>query len=137
MLEDVCVHRAIPYKRKKGGTWVEGRYVDAVDSDQGGTGFDCVLFLPQPGGEDTQTGTPWSRRVTSPTLLYLPDDDEGSYVALSAEDELGVIAPELNVAQGRPEGYEERWAVRGDPQPLGRPGDDVLGFQAILTKVGE
>lgn len=133
-LGSVLVHRAIPYRRTAGGTWVEGEFVPGAVTP--GTAFACVLFLPQPGeqpGEATTRG----RQVIEPTLLFEPYDVAGAIVGLDAEDELGIVAPELNRAQGVPEATEIRWLVVGDPQPFGRPGADVIGFQATLRKIDE
>lgn len=133
---DVLKHEAVPYRRTVSATWVEGERVEDADSD-GGTRFRCVLFLPAPGTENA-TPTYFSpKRIVQPTLLYGPKDLAGAQVALSAEDELGVIARELNLAQGLAAEAEVRWQVQGSPQAFGPPGRTVIGFQATLQRVGE
>lgn len=127
-LEDILVHRATPISEVRTGGWVEGEY---DEEPLPGTPFDCVLFLPL--GTESSDGR--GRRVREPTLLYGLTDDSAAPVALNAEDELLIVAPELNVAEGRASAAEVRWMLVGAPQPLGKPGEDVLGFQATLRRV--
>jgi hypothetical protein len=134
---DVLKHRAVPYRRTESSTWVEGERVPNAEDADGGAEFRCMLFLPAPGSENTTPAYFSPKRIVQPTLLYWPKDVAGAPVALSAEDELGVISPELNVAQGRAEGAEVRWQVQGDPQAFGPPGRPVIGFLATLQRVGE
>lgn len=134
-LRDVLRHTAVPYGKTETGAWVEGEFVPTDDTPR--TAFRCALFLPVPGSESTTPPYPTGRRIVQPTLLYEPRDTAGGMVALSAEDELGVVAKELNVAQGRAATTEVRWQVLGDPQPFGRPGSPVVGFQATLQRVAE
>lgn len=131
--EDVLVHRATPLLSTKGDpdTWVEGESAD--EQEVPGSPFDCCLFLPQ-GSED---GEKRGRGVREPTLLFLPENDEGEPVALSREDQLDVVAPELNVVEGRAADAVVRWQVAGAAQPFGKPGEDVIGFQVTLRKIGE
>lgn len=125
---DVLVHVAVPLSRVEGGEWVEGERVAEVVE---GSPFACCLFLPQ----GSESGEGRGRRVREPTLLYGPVDSVGGAVALSAEDEVLVTAAELNVAEGRDSGAAVRWMVVGQPQPFGRPGSPVVGFQAALRRV--
>jgi hypothetical protein len=132
---DILLHRATPYSRRtelededEESTWVEGEYVTARVE---GTPFDCVLFLPQ----GTEEASPRGRMVRVPTLLYGPENDSGAEVALSPEDELLVVAPELNLVEGLAEDAEVRWLVVGHPQPFGKPGDPVIDFQATLRRI--
>lgn len=127
---DALVHRATPWSRVPDGEWVEGeRVTDSVE----GVPFDCVLFLPQ----GTESAGPRTRKVREPTLLYAPEDDRGGVVGLFPEDEVDVIAPELNRAEGWEEDRAVRWQVVGAPQPFGKPGDDVIGFQATLRRIDD
>ena len=125
---DVLVHRAVAVTRVQTGDWVEG---ERVSEPLVGTPFDCVLFLPQ----GTEDASPRGRKVVQPTLLYAPEDDLGVVVALTPEDELHVTAPELNVAEGRAADAALRWQVVGAPQPLGKPGEEPIGFQATLRRI--
>lgn len=134
---DVLKHEAVPYRRTESGTWVEGERVPNAEDPDGGTRFRCMLFLPAPGVENAQPGYFSPKRIIQPTLLYGPKDVDGAQVALSAEDELGVISPELNVAEGRAVDAEVRWQVQGNPQAFGPPGRTVIGFQATLQRLGE
>jgi hypothetical protein len=132
---DILLHRATPWSRRTEtedelaeSTWVEGEYVtEKVD----GTPFDCVLFLPQ----GVEEASPRGRRVRTPTLLYGPEDDEGAEIGLLPEDEVVVVAPELNLVEGLAEDAGVRWLVVGHPQPFGKPGDPVIGFQATLRRI--
>lgn len=142
-LEDVTVHRAWPLRQTQpdepgGGEWVEGEWVPDVApdaEDARGVGFDCCLFLPIGDEEEAATRVIYGRNVTRPTLLYLPEDDAGNAVALTHEEELLIVAPEINVTEGRAADAEVRWAVQGRPQPFGPPGEDVIGLQARLARV--
>lgn len=129
-LENVLVHKATPVRMSRTGGWVEGEY---VEEPVAGTPFDCCVFLPL--GQESGAGR--GRQVREPTLLYGPLNDAAAPVALSAEDELLVVAPELNVAEGRAADAQVRWMVNGAPQPLGKPGDDVIGFQATLRRIDD
>lgn len=126
---DILVHRATPVAQVEQGEWVEGEF---ADEPVPGIPFDCCLFLPI-GQETTPGGR--SRRVTEPTLLYAPENDLGAEVALSPEDELLVVAPEINVVEGRAEDAAVRWMVTGATQPFGKPGLAVIGLQATLRRV--
>lgn len=127
--QDALQHRAVPVSRVSAGEWIEG---ERVSEPVVGTPFDCVVFLPQ-GTEEG--GSPRGRRIRQPTMLYDPEDDLGDMVSLRAEDEVLVTAPELNEAEGRAVDAQVRWLVVGDPQPMGKPGDDVIGFQATLRRI--
>lgn len=130
-LDSVLVHRGVPLRRT-GEAWVEGHKVPGGETP--GTPFDCCLFLPK-GTEDTviQMG----RQVSEPTLLYAPEDDAAQPIGLKPEDAILITAPELNAARGMAANAQERWQVVGAPQPFGKPGEDVLGFQATLRLVTE
>jgi hypothetical protein len=125
---------ATPLRTSAGGTWVEGEWVP--NPEDVGTPFACALFLPQTTTEDVQQVN-IGRRVTEPTLLYEPYDVLGGIVGLDPEDSVLVTAEEINVAQGKPADFSQRWQVVGDPQPFGRPGSPVVGLQATLRKVDE
>ena len=129
---DVLVHRATPMRRVLDPItgWVEGERVDTLTP---GTPFDCCLFLPQ----GTEAGTGRGRKVTEPTLLVAPEDDFGAPVALDPDDELHIVAPELNAARGLPADTSERWMVVGAPQPFGKPGEPIIGSQATLRRVDD
>lgn len=133
-LEDVCVHLGKPLKTGEGGTWIEGEFVPNAEAE--GAPFPCVLFLPQSTTEETVT-VPIGRRITEPTLLYLPEDDDGNPVALNAEDSVLINAPELWEAEGKLPDFWERYQVVGRPQPFGKPGEPVIGFQATLRLVSD
>ncbi|HEX7088737.1 MAG TPA: hypothetical protein VF192_01295 [Longimicrobiales bacterium] len=131
---DVLVHRAIPFVRAETG----GEVVEGEDSGAGhdvrGTAFACCLFLPD-GTEQAAGGR--SRRVKRPTLLISPVDELGAPVAVSHEDELLIVAPELNAAEGLPADAEVRYQVQGSGQPFGRPGFAIIGKQLTLSRVEE
>lgn len=121
-LEDVCVHTARPVQSEASGPKVDGRpQVSVVE----GTPFECCLFLPAPGGEDERQG----RRVRRPTLLMLPEDTAGERLEVKAKQRLRITALEVT----GPAAVE--WQVEGDPQPFGKPGDDLIGWQATLRRV--
>lgn len=127
----VLEHTAWPVRSVEEGPWVDGeRDVEPTE----GAPFDCALFLPL--GEEPQTPR-GGRSVKRPTLLYEPEDRLGAQIELSHEDELLIVAEELNVAEGREEDERVRWQVNGAPQPFGRPGAEPVGFQAALVRVDD
>jgi hypothetical protein len=129
-LEDVLVHTAWPWRTREAGEVVDGD-VDATEEPR--TPFDCCLFLPQ--GTEEGSSMRGGRQVRRPTLLVAAEDALGQPPALSHEDELDIVAEELNLAEGRPAETRIRWQVDGSPQPLGKPGEDVLGYQVTLVRV--
>lgn len=131
-LGDVLVHSAVPVLKRERGTSVDGD--TGGSGEESGTPFDCCLFLPQ--GQEEQA-RPFGRQVRRPTLLVAPLDRLGQPTALPFKAEVDVIAPELNLAEGRPAEANVRWQVDGSPQPFGRPGDDVIGYQVTLLRVEE
>lgn len=128
------MHTGIPLKRDAGGTWVEGEFIP--DDEAQGTPFDCCLFLPTTTSEETVT-VPFGRKITEPTLLYVPQDRSGGQVGFDPEDSVLVNAPELWLVEGKLVDFFERYQIVGRPQPFGKPGDDVIGFQATLRLVEE
>jgi hypothetical protein len=126
-LPDVCIHTCTPVSMVESGELVEG---ETDIEPQEGTPFQGILFLPQ-GGEEPNPYRP--RKISRPTLLYLPLDSEGQPVVLAAEDELLITAAELAPWTGA---TEARWQVDGTPQPFGPPGS-VIGIQAALVKVDD
>lgn len=126
-LEDVCIHSASTVSLVESGTKIEG---EADVAPVEGTPFACVLFLPQ-GAEEQNPYRP--RKISRPTLLYLPLDIDGQPVVLKAEDSIVIAAPELAPWTGA---TEAEWRVEGTPQPFGPPGE-VIGIQAILVKVDD
>jgi hypothetical protein len=141
-LEDVCVHTCTPLRitqQEESGEWIEGEWIitqPGVTEESRATPFDGCLFLPR-GEEATGGGVAviLGREVLVPTLLYLPEDHDGDAVALDREDRVGVVAAELNEARGYALDFEEMYFVNGSPQPFGKPGEPVIGLQAILQKV--
>lgn len=128
-LEDILVHTARKWALTEGETWVEGEY---EEGESFGPEFDCCLFLPQ----GSKAGAGRGRMVREPTLLFSPEDNVGGApVALKPEDEVYVVAPELNLVEGRAEDAEVRWMVNGAAQPFGKPGEDVIGFQVTLRRI--
>lgn len=125
---DVLVHTARVGRRIVGTEWVEGEYSEV---EEFGPPFDCCLFLPQ--GTESPEGR--GRRVREPTLLIGPDDQAGDPVAVEATDELLIVAPELNLAEGMAAETEVRWTVVGSGQPFGKPGNDVIGLQLTIRRV--
>lgn len=130
-LDDILLHSATPLKEVQ-QEYVEGEFVLATVREES---FNCVIFLPTPG-MSTRRG----RTVTDPQLMYLPFYDpppvgSGEPIGLRVGDRLGVVAPELNEAEGRPVDEEIIWMVESRPQPLGRPGDPVIGVYAVIRKV--
>lgn len=119
--EDILVHTARPLREEETGPKVDGRPPTAPVL---GTPFACCLFLPAPGAEAERQG----RRIKRPTLLMATLDTAGEPVAVSAEFRLLVTAPELGL-----DGVE--WQVEGDPQPFGKPGEELIGMQATLRRV--
>lgn len=134
--EDILVHRATPLRSVTSDAdaddWVEGDY--SPQREVRGTPFDCCLFLPS---GTPQPSAALSRQVRVPTLLVAALDDAGAPPVLAPEDELLVVAEELNLQEGRAMLTEVRWQVEGTAQPFGRPGDDVIGSQATLKRVEE
>jgi len=127
---DVLVHRATPLLTRATGGLVEGRRsIGQVP----GTPFDCCLFLPQ--GSKSADGR--GRRVREPTLLVAPEDDLGMPVQAGPEDELLIVAPELNVAEGLPAETAVRYRIAGEAQPFGKPGNDIIGRQLTLVRVDD
>lgn len=122
---DVLLHTARVWRTVEQGPLVDG---EREVIQEWSAPFACCLFLPL----GTETGTGLGRQVREPTLLYDPVDVLGEVVALRPEEELLLVAPELNVAEGRLAEEEVRWMVNGAAQPFGRPGDDVIGFQVAL-----
>lgn len=131
-LAQVCKHLGIRYEEQE----VEDEYVDGESSVTRNVEvqrFMCVLFLPV--GDEEESNSRGGRQVRRPTLLTLPLDLEGSPVLLPPKAELGIIAAELNVAEGREADVEVRWQISGSGQPLGKPGKTPKTLQAILLRV--
>jgi hypothetical protein len=129
-LEDILVHVATPAATTaEEGEWIDG---EQAIQDVQGRPFPCCLFLPQ-GAESGRSG----REVKRPTMLYLAVYPDGSAIQIMRQDRLSVVAPELGVSTGLALGEPFRFQVDGDPQPLGRPGDDLVGFYAVLKSVDD
>jgi hypothetical protein len=142
-LRRVLVHVATPLDYVEGtaaGVWIEGEPGASGPEPTRGPTFPCVLFLPGGSEDDAQ---PRSRKITRPTVLFEPvrpddwPDAAGTAIALDADSELLISAPELAAwfeqAKGEPAGTG-RWQVQGRPQPFGPPGS-VIGGQATLKQV--
>jgi hypothetical protein len=127
--DDVLVHVATPVRRTSTGAWAEG---ERVATETEGTPFACCLFVPLGAEEASPRG---GRTVRRPTLLVSTLDEAGVPVSLAAEDELLILAPELNASLGAAAGERVRWQVSGGLQPFGRPGDSPVGGQVELTRV--
>lgn len=138
----ILVHTATPVsyvEGVEGDQWIEGEPGEGGPEPVEGVPFECVLFLPSPGGEEANPYKP--RVVRRPTLLYNPDRNildatrgligDGSDIELSAEDELLILAPELVPWT---KAARARWQLEGDSQPFGPPGS-VFGAMATLLQV--
>jgi hypothetical protein len=138
----ILVHTATPVSYVEGvagDEWIEGEPGEGGPQPVEGVPFECVLFLPSPGGEEASPYKP--RVVRRPTLLYNPDRNlvdparglvgDGSDVLLTNEDELMILAPELSGWTGA---ALVRWQADGDSQPFGPPGE-VFGVMATLLQV--
>lgn len=138
----ILVHVATPVSYVEGGVgdeWIEGEPGEGGPTRTEGVPFECVLFLPSPGGDE---GNPYKPRVVRrPTLLYNPDRNiadatrglvgDGSAIVLTNEDEVMLDAPELVAWTGE---NPSRWQASGDSQPFGPPGT-VVGVMATLQQV--
>lgn len=119
----VTVHLAVPIAPVQSGEWVEGR---REKKDEPGTPFDCLLQLPTGGSEEA---VPRGRRVIKqPQILYEDFDHAGAELAIDAEDELEITAPELTGPD------PVKWQVDGAPTPLAKPGF-LIGYLARLKRV--
>ena len=58
-------------------------------------------------------------------------------VQAGPEDELLIVAPELNVAEGLPAETAVRYRIAGEAQPFGKPGNDIIGRQLTLVRVDD
>lgn len=125
---DILRHSGVRIREQKSGEWVEGsRDVGPVESQP----FDCILFLPPPGGETNRRG----RQVKRPTLMYEPIDVTGADFGLKKTDSVRLTAAEEDPpVRALIEGV---WEVDGDPQPFGPPGEVVVGLQATLKRVSD
>lgn len=85
---------------------------------------DCLLTTAPAPGEDTPVGR---RTRTTPTLL-----SDGT-APIKMGDILEISAPEIHAAEGLPD--PSRYQIDDRPQPLARPGDAPMGFNATLTLV--
>lgn len=139
----ILVHTATPVSYVEGiegDLWIEGEPGDGGPTRVEGVPFECVLFMPGPGGEETNPYKP--RVIRRPTLLYNPDRNvvdatrgligDGSDIELTHEDELLIAAPELATWAGGE--AQARWQLEGDSQPFGPPGR-VGGVMATLRRV--
>lgn len=139
----ILVHTATPVSYVEGAPgdeWIEGEPGEGGPTPVEGVPFECVLFMPGPGGAEDNPFKP--RTVRRPTLLYNPDRGivdsvrgligDGSDVELTAEDELLIDAPELAPWTGGQ--TRARWQLDGDTQPFGPPGI-VGGVMATLKMV--
>lgn len=126
----ILVHTATPVQFVEATVegWAEGEPGEGVEASLG-VPFQCVLFLPGPGGEQSETYRP--RVVRTPTLLYNPSRDDDSPIVIRNEDELLISAPELAAWTGAD---EVRWQAVGDAQPFGPPGS-VYGIQATVRQI--
>jgi hypothetical protein len=121
-LATVLVHTGRPVVPEQTGPKVDGK---AQVNDEPGTPFDCVLFLPAPGGEEDR-----GRRVVKrPTLLFGPFDRAGEPVTLAGKQKVLVTAPELTGPDA------VLWQVEGNVQAFGKPGRPIKGSQATLRRV--
>lgn len=94
--------------------------------------FKCCLLLPT--GTENPAGR--GRTVSEPTLLFIPRVG-GEQIALTAKDDLRVVAPEQNVHEGLPADAEVRWQVISVPQGLGRPGRAQKVTQVTLRRIDD
>lgn len=138
----ILVHTATPVSYVEGSgadEWIEGEPGESGAEPVEGAPFECVLFLPAPGGVEDN---PWKPRVVRrPTLLFNPDRNivdakrglvgDGSAIVVTNEDELLIFAPELVAWTGS---NPARWQASGDSQPFGPPGS-VFGVMATLLQV--
>jgi hypothetical protein len=136
----ILVHAASPVQYVESGSeWIEGEPGDTGAEPVVGVPFECVLFLPSPGGVEDNPYKP--RVVRRPTLLFNPTRNvvdasrglvgDGSVIVVTSEDELLIDAPELVAWTG---GNPARWQASGDSQPFGPPGT-VSGVMATLVQV--
>lgn len=131
-LVDVLLHTATPIRMVDPGEWVEGERLLDVER---GASFPCVLFLPD-GNASNRRG----RQVLQPQVMWEPLYPSGSIlegqpVSLRNGDRLAIVNPEVNRASGVPENTESLWVLSGDPQPLNKPGVDLIGFYAVVKGV--
>lgn len=120
--EDVLVHTGRPVTPESVGPKVDGK---AQVTDVQGTPFDCCLFMPAPGAEDERQG----RKVKRPTLLLATEDRAGVALVVTGKLKVLVTAPELTGPD------PVLWQVQGDPQPFGKPGEDLIGSQVTLRRI--
>lgn len=141
----LLVHTATPVsyvEGEAGDEWIEGEPGEEGPTATPGVPFECVLFLPGPGGDEPSPFKP--RVVRRPTLLFNPhrgivDASRGlvgdnSLVVVTNRDELLIAAPELAAWMGGVS--PARWQADGDSQPFGPPGI-VGGAMATLVMVSD
>lgn len=139
----ILVHTATPVEYVEGvagDEWIEGEPGEGGPTRTEGVPFECVLFLPAPGGAEANPYRP--RVVRRPTLLFNPTRNlvdagrhlvgDSSPIAITDRSELLIDAPDLRpwTAGENP----SRWQADGDAQPFGPPGT-VIGAMATLVAV--
>ncbi len=131
-LEDILEHTATPVVTVEAAERVE---YERIAEPVRGEPFPCVVFLPNTGMESRR-----GRRIEKPQMMYLPmyaepPEGSGEAVQLGVGAQLGIVAPEQNLALGLDPEAEILWTVESSPQPLGRPGDEPVGMYVTLRKV--
>lgn len=128
----ILKHTATPVVYADAGTveWVEGEPSSSGLVPIDGEPFECILFMPQGGGQDN----PYRPRVIkTPQILFNPLRPDRSVVVVNHEDELLIFAPELAPWTGL---ETARWLANGNAQPFGPPGQ-VIGLLATLRAVDD
>lgn len=91
---------------------------------------DCLLTTAPAAGEDTPIGR---RTRATPTLLCDAAARDATATAIRVGDVIEVAAPEIHAAEGLAD--PSRYQIEDRPQPLARPGDAPMGFNATLSLV--
>lgn len=88
----------------------------------------CALFVTT----ETEDDQPVPRANRRGTILVALD---GVPIALGHADEVAVVSPRLNAAEGRDADTAVLWRVDGRPLVLGAPGEPPFGLNATVLRV--
>lgn len=120
-LEDILVHVAVPLRTVGDGDWIEGEREERIVE---GVPVECAFFPP-----GSRERGPRSRVSDTPLLLTGPEDFVGARISLSGGDRVRLSGEGLDAR------WFGEWMLDGDPQQLGKPGEEPVAYQVQLRRI--